>query len=73
MRFINLDASTLTDKWYGESQKLATAVFSLAIKIQPCIIFIDEIDSLLRSRDTHDHEGKHEWRGWMYYASNGYP
>jgi SpoVK/Ycf46/Vps4 family AAA+-type ATPase len=37
-------------KWYGESQKLATAVFSLAVKIQPCIIFIDEIDSLLRSR-----------------------
>lgn len=41
---------------YGESQKLATAVFSLAVKIQPCIIFIDEIDSLLRTRDTHDHE-----------------
>ncbi|KAK4007604.1 outer mitochondrial transmembrane helix translocase isoform X2 [Daphnia magna] len=56
MRFINLDASTLTDKWYGESQKLATAVFSLAVKIQPCIIFIDEIDSLLRSRDSNDHE-----------------
>lgn len=42
-RFINLQASTLTDKWYGESQKLAAAVFSLAVKIQPCIIFIDEI------------------------------
>lgn len=56
MRFLNLDASALTDKWYGESQKLATAVFTLAVKIQPCIIFIDEIDSLLRSRDTHDHE-----------------
>lgn len=59
MRFLNLDASVLTDKWYGESQKLATAVFSLAAKIQPCIIFIDEIDSLLRSRDAHDHEGNH--------------
>ncbi len=55
-RFINLDTAILTDKWYGESQKLATAVFSLAEKIQPCIIFIDEIDSLLRSRDSHDHE-----------------
>ena len=46
----------LTDKWYGESQKLASAVFTLAIKIQPCIIFIDEIDSFLRSRNTNDHE-----------------
>ncbi|XP_013780139.1 ATPase family AAA domain-containing protein 1-B-like isoform X2 [Limulus polyphemus] len=55
-RFINLEVSSLTDKWYGESQKLAAAVFSLAVKIQPCIIFVDEIDSFLRSRDTHDHE-----------------
>uniref|UniRef100_A0A1A9WWC6 AAA+ ATPase domain-containing protein n=1 Tax=Glossina brevipalpis TaxID=37001 RepID=A0A1A9WWC6_9MUSC len=56
MRFINLDVSMLTDKWYGESQKLASAVFSLASKIQPCIIFIDEIDSFLRSRNSNDHE-----------------
>lgn len=55
-RFINLDVSMLTDKWYGESQKFAKAVFTLARKIQPCIIFIDEIDTFLRSRDSHDHE-----------------
>ncbi|XP_056313440.1 outer mitochondrial transmembrane helix translocase [Danio aesculapii] len=55
-RFINLQASTLTDKWYGESQKLTAAVFSLAVKIQPCIIFIDEIDSILRNRSSMDHE-----------------
>jgi len=55
-RFINLDVSVLTDKWYGESQKLASAVFTLARKIAPCIVFVDEIDSLLRSRDSHDHE-----------------
>lgn len=42
-RFINLDVSALTDKWYGESQRLSSAVFSLATKIQPCIIFIDEV------------------------------
>ncbi|XP_054854432.1 outer mitochondrial transmembrane helix translocase-like [Eublepharis macularius] len=55
-RFINLQASTLTDKWYGESQKLTAAVFSLATKIQPCIIFIDEIDAFLRNRSDADHE-----------------
>ncbi|CAB0000509.1 unnamed protein product [Nesidiocoris tenuis] len=55
-RFINLDVSILTDKWYGESQKLASAVFTLAMKIQPCIVFIDEIDSFLRNRNIQDHE-----------------
>ncbi|XP_016981664.1 outer mitochondrial transmembrane helix translocase [Drosophila rhopaloa] len=56
MRFINLDVAVLTDKWYGESQKLATAVFTLAQKLQPCIIFLDEIDSFLRMRGSGDHE-----------------
>lgn len=55
-RFINLQASTLTDMWYGESQKLTAAVFSLAAKIHPCIIFIDEIESFLRNRSSLDHE-----------------
>lgn len=55
-RFIQLDLSILTDKWYGESQKLAAAVFSLAKKVQPCIVFIDEIDAFLRMRQSNDNE-----------------
>lgn len=54
-KFINLQASTLTDMWYGESQKLTAAVFSLAVKIQPCIIFIDEIGMFLSSLMTFSH------------------
>lgn len=54
--FINIAASVLTNKWYGESNKLVAALFSLARKTQPSIVFIDEIDSFLRERTKGDHE-----------------
>ena len=43
-------ASTLHDKYYGESQKLVHALFSLAAKLAPTIIFIDKIDLFLGHR-----------------------
>ncbi|KAL2261261.1 hypothetical protein VTK26DRAFT_4501 [Humicola hyalothermophila] len=54
--FINLHISTLTEKWYGDSNKLVRAVFSLARKLQPAIIFIDEIDAVLGTRRSGEHE-----------------
>ncbi|KAL2200662.1 P-loop containing nucleoside triphosphate hydrolase protein [Corynascus similis CBS 632.67] len=54
--FINLHISTLTEKWYGDSNKLVRAVFSLAKKLQPAIIFIDEIDAVLGTRRSGEHE-----------------
>lgn len=49
-RFINLSLSLLMDKYFGESEKIVAATFSLARKIRPCIIFMDEIDAVLRNR-----------------------
>jgi SpoVK/Ycf46/Vps4 family AAA+-type ATPase len=54
--FINLHISTLTEKWYGDSNKLVAAVFSLARKLQPTIVFIDEIDAVLGQRRSGEHE-----------------
>lgn len=54
--FINLHISTLTEKWFGDSNKLVNAVFSLARKLEPAIVFIDEIDAVLGTRRSGEHE-----------------
>lgn len=54
--FINVPISILVSKWFGDSNKLVSALFSLAKKLQPSIIFIDEIDSFMRERTSSDHE-----------------
>ncbi|KAE8683910.1 ATPase family AAA domain-containing protein 1-like isoform X2 [Hibiscus syriacus] len=54
--FINVRVSNLMSKWFGDAQKLVTAVFSLAYKLQPAIIFIDEVDSLLGERRATDQD-----------------
>ncbi|KAK4556481.1 hypothetical protein LTR86_006625 [Recurvomyces mirabilis] len=48
--FFAISASSLTSKYLGESEKLVRALFSLAKRLAPSIIFVDEIDSLLGAR-----------------------
>ncbi|XP_062232254.1 uncharacterized protein LOC133929499 [Phragmites australis] len=48
--FINVSMSTITSKWFGEDEKNVRALFSLAAKVAPTIIFVDEVDSMLGQR-----------------------
>ena len=52
--FLAVDASAIENKWLGESEKNAKAVFSLARKLAPCVVFFDEIDAVLSSREGGD-------------------
>lgn len=54
--FFNISAASLTSKYVGDGEKLVRALFSVARKMQPSIIFIDEIDSLLSERNSSEHE-----------------
>ena len=55
--FINVSMSTITSKWFGEDEKNVRALFSLAAKVAPTIIFVDEVDSMLGQRAR---SGEHE-------------
>ncbi|PHT79757.1 hypothetical protein T459_17809 [Capsicum annuum] len=50
--FINISMSSISSKWSGEGEKCIKAVFSLASKIAPCIIFVDEVDNMLGRREN---------------------
>ena len=49
--FMNISMSTIMSKWCGEAKKSIQALFSLATKIAPAIIFMDEVDGMLGTRE----------------------
>ncbi|EKE42717.1 ATPase, AAA family protein [Entamoeba nuttalli P19] len=54
--FINVSMSSLGSKWFGEAEKYVKALFTLASKLSPCVIFVDEVDALLGKRSSSEHE-----------------
>lgn len=54
--FLALSPSSLLSKWLGETEQIARAVFSLARRVAPTIVFIDEVDGLFRERHAAEHE-----------------
>lgn len=70
--FLNVSISAIASKWFGESEKYAKAIFSLAVKIAPTVIFIDEVDSLLSSRGKrYEHESSRKVKNEFMAAWDG--
>lgn len=50
--FISMKSSDLLSKWYGESEQQIARLFARARAVAPCVVFIDEIDSLVPARGS---------------------
>lgn len=53
-KFISLDGSDIRSKFVGDAEKIVTRLFEEAEKNAPCIVFIDEVDSVCKNRSLPD-------------------
>ncbi|KAJ3526298.1 hypothetical protein NM208_g11259 [Fusarium decemcellulare] len=51
---LRVSGAEIGHKWVGQTEKVIRTLFKLARELYPCIIFIDEADSLFRRRQGSD-------------------
>lgn len=56
---LEISGSQIMDKYVGEGEKNVAAIFSLARKLSPCIVFLDEADAIFGSRDSMRERSSH--------------
>ncbi|EIW69180.1 hypothetical protein TREMEDRAFT_71806 [Tremella mesenterica DSM 1558] len=56
-QMLAVQPSDVNNMYVGESEKLVKAVFSLARRLSPCVIFLDEVDALFGARASKDASG----------------
>ncbi len=53
LSFIHVRLGEILSKWYGESERNLLTLFERARAMKPCIIFLDELDSIGKRRDMY--------------------
>ncbi|XP_004349403.2 spastin [Capsaspora owczarzaki ATCC 30864] len=71
-KFFNITASSLSSKYVGDSEKMVRALFAMARELQPSVIFIDEIDSILAERGGgNEHEASRRLKNEFLICFDG--
>uniref|UniRef100_A0A182JN87 microtubule-severing ATPase n=1 Tax=Anopheles atroparvus TaxID=41427 RepID=A0A182JN87_ANOAO len=71
--FFSISAASLTSKYVGDGEKLVRALFAVARELQPSIIFIDEVDSVLSERSSNEHEATRRLKTEFLVQFDGLP
>ncbi|ENN70269.1 spastin isoform X2 [Dendroctonus ponderosae] len=71
--FFSISAASLTSKYVGDGEKMVRALFAIARELQPSIIFIDEVDSLLSERSNNEHESSRRLKTEFLVEFDGLP
>ncbi|KAG4304863.1 hypothetical protein PORY_001538 [Pneumocystis oryctolagi] len=58
-RVLEIKGSEVFNMYVGESEKNVKAIFSLARKLSPCVVFIDEVDAIFASRRSDYNNPSH--------------
>ncbi|KAK3675174.1 phenylalanyl-tRNA synthetase alpha subunit, mitochondrial [Recurvomyces mirabilis] len=56
---LEITGAQIYEKYVGEGEKMVRAVFSLAKKLSPCVVFIDEADAIFGSRSSAGNRNTH--------------
>lgn len=54
MNFLAIKGPELFSKFVGDTEKSLRNIFNKATLASPCILFIDEVDSMGKTRDAND-------------------
>lgn len=71
--FFSISAASLTSKYVGDGEKMVRALFQVARELQPSIIFVDEVDSLLCERSSGEHESSRRLKTEFLVEFDGLP
>lgn len=69
--FFNVSLSNLENKYFGETSRNIKALYSLATRMAPSIVWIDEVDGLIRTRSSDDQSFVHSMKTELMASMDG--